>query len=140
MAEGLAHDWEKAVGQLRYALEGHRTREFYSSDKSEIWHLQPSHAYSPLDGWTVSKMEPYGEEGVERLRVFAVSEFPGEMEAFTFFPDTSGIAFNKKREQETVQKNADSADMQMDFGMSEPTMVDYQEFFGLADEIMNMSI
>ena len=84
----------------------------------------------------ISRHEESSEDGV---RTYGVSEIPGELHAYTFFPTLVPRDLLKGQAHIDAMFRQDVFEQEQ-LGLAVPTEEDYQRFFKLSEEIIELSV
>jgi hypothetical protein len=126
--------WDEAINRIRF-VAGTRACTDIARGSVQI-RILPALKNSPIDEWTISRHEKGSEDGV---RTYSVSEIPGELHAYTFFPTLKPMDLLKGQAHIDAMYSQDVYEQEQ-LGLATPTEEDYQRFFRLTEEIIELSI
>lgn len=126
--------WDEAINRIRF-VAGNRAFTDLARGNVQI-RILPTLKNSLIDEWTISRHEEGSEDGV---RTYSVSEIPGELHAYTFFPTLKPSDLLKGQAHIDAIFRQDVFEQEQ-LGLATPTEEDYQRFFKLSEEIVELSI
>lgn len=139
MPESFEQQWNEAIDRIRLVARKRAVVDLQKPGGELLIRILFDNTSSPFDAWAISRLEYDEEAGGDRVRTFGVTEFLGEMCVYTFFPQipARSLLNGSKEVYEILVQEADTQD---ELGYTEPTQADYQEFFRVTEEIVDMGI